>query len=189
MRPRLILDADGVLFDLVGYLQKDVQYRFGLDLGNPKEYDLAHWTEDEAVGRHIIRSLHSAVVYRQLEPYPDAVEVVPELARHYDIYVVSARPARTLAASITRTQECFPMIRGVYHTRRKVRVARLLKAWWAVDDHLGTVRQYLRKRIKAWLLCRYFLPEGLGFPRPKIVTDLRQLLPYLVRRDNDATVP
>jgi 5'-nucleotidase len=77
-KPILYIDLDGVIVDLIGEL--DIE----LALHKPQLEDLTDWID------------LSETIFLNARPVPGALEAVAELEKHYEVFILSTAPWKTL---------------------------------------------------------------------------------------------
>ena len=96
MKRRLYFDMDGVLVDFQSGLDK-------VDKATLAEYE---GREDEIPG-----------LFGLMEPMPDAIEAVHELAKHYDCYILSTAPWKNPSAWSDKVEWVTKYLDDVFHKR------------------------------------------------------------------------
>ncbi len=154
-RPVLLLDVDGVLYDLVGWvLSTLVNPQLGTSY-TPESVTDWRWAELPQEARSIFFSaLDHPECWSQGSPYPEAVTDCQRLAGSYTLVMVTAMRQRYTALRERWLQEHgFPCQRLIV-TADKLKAAREIKAVAAVEDYALTATKLGKANIPTWLVAR-----------------------------------
>ncbi len=166
-KPTIVTDLDGVCYDLVGGVERLCREKYGLAMGDIGEYDLAKWI-DASDGDPVRKEKAKAEVftkisgdghfYWDLRPYPGAQRAMAELSEHFRIVALTSRPSTVRQATIKAVIRDFSMIApGDIHVTRgrlKATNAKTFNPWYVLEDHPGTVEDYLNARLRTFYVRR-----------------------------------
>jgi 5'(3')-deoxyribonucleotidase len=91
MKKVLLTDVDGVLVDWVGSFGKYAQSRgYQLNTPTPKTWEMTEWfgADNDAI-RVLIQEFNSGKDFESIPVFQDALKVLPELRRHYDLVAIT----------------------------------------------------------------------------------------------------
>lgn len=160
---RFAVDADGVMYDLLGGMIAHLKARWKYDLKREdvKQYSLAGLTGVPEIDEDIIRQLRTPRFFFGLAPSEGAQEAIRMLADSGIVYVVTARGDHCSSATHAAVSRDFPdAVSEVVHTPNKARYARSMRIKYAVDDGPHLVRAYVDARIKTWMITSGYTAPG-----------------------------
>ncbi len=193
----IAIDVDDTLFDhfgdLIAWYNKKYDTAIELRHNHPKsKSELDRWKADsieQAVKR--VHEFYETAQYREAEPYGGALEVLPRLAKMFDLAVVTARDVDVLEEF---THEWLGrhfegLFSSVHFTaqyslsgksRTKLDVCRQLDAAILIDDSLENCLQMVDDGRSAFLFGTYPWNEVLELPKNVVrVQDWYEVERYL----------
>lgn len=83
---KLGIDADEVIFDMLGYLflQYNYKYNTGITMNDITQYNL-----EPVVGKHGIQMFCESGFFNNLKPFPNAVDVLKRLSYNHEIFIIT----------------------------------------------------------------------------------------------------
>lgn len=177
-------DIDGVLVDVVSAVINHVRAKFDqhLDLSKQTMYSLTQWVDQhetwdpglrETIKKDVLdRVLHDPEWYwNAVAPYPGAKRAVAELCQNHTVIALTARPNSLRSVTYKMIARDFPGIQDIYHCgtqnghadRGKAQKAKVLNAYCAIEDHPGTVAEYVKKKVYCFYVKRNYGGE-IGIP-------------------------
>lgn len=90
---RLLIDLDGTTVDMMKKWldQYNKDYNDNLTVNDIKDWDTHKWVKKEC-GKKIYHYLSRPGFFRDLEPYPHAIDVLGRLSKDFDVVIVTASP-------------------------------------------------------------------------------------------------
>jgi len=173
MKPPLGLDCDGVLANLAGWGLAAVNRRLGT------HYRLEEWTH-HSIGRtfgpEADRAFHQIMeegrIWYEAGTYPGTRSRLARLAGHYDLYVISAMPARYLPLrQIWLARYRFPIREFIAagSNQAKVEMAGEIGCRVFVEDHPQVAGLMRAAGIRCYLVARPWNqaadPDRAGWPQ------------------------
>ncbi len=157
---RLAIDLDGVVADFNrGWTTAyNTHFGAGLHADMVQTWDsplaLTHFPDMDAFWLWA-RDQGDKGVFRQLEPYPGALEALGALhAEGHDLVIVSAKPDWAVPGTLEWLAEHEIPTREIHFTEAKYQVACDVY----LDDAPGQVAELVRQRAEDAIVCRYVRP-------------------------------
>jgi 5'(3')-deoxyribonucleotidase len=168
-KPCIVTDLDGCCIDLQGGIERLCREKFSLVMPPIEEYDLSKWIgaadgsteqKEKAKAETFRRISGDGDFYFNLEPYPGAQKAMADLSEHFRIVALTSRSIDVRGATKKAIIRDFPMIdpADVHVTkgRLKAKNAQTFNPWYVIEDHPGTVEDYLKAKIRTFYVRRSY---------------------------------
>ena len=151
------LDLDGCLFNLVDSCRRHLVSRgYPNPPLLPSTYNLTSLCPDRPdLGTSLLRQLHHGDFFATMEPFPEAVEAINRLAKHFTLAAVTSRHASVRPATSYSLAKHFPQIQSLYHAKDKVKVAKTIRPAFFIEDHAETALKLAQAKKQVILVTRY----------------------------------
>ncbi len=112
-KPSIAIDCDDVIIPTASFILNyyNSAFKTKLELKDMYSDDLAVWdTPDHETAVQRVESYLNSEEYQHAEPFVEAIEVVRNLSRQYDLHIVTGRPDFLTSATKTMLARYFPDI-------------------------------------------------------------------------------
>ncbi len=185
MKPVLVLDCDGVLYQLTEWVLAN---RVNPELGtNYQPDDVTTWKWSalpEQAARIFYRELALPDAWSQGDAYAGVADDVRELSRTYTIAIVTAMRPQYEALRARWLRDNDITHDHLWVTSSKLKAAQVLRAVAAVDDYPVTANKLGEHNIPTWLVNRpwnQFEPTGRNVERGSWSAGVKWLAKYGAR--------
>ncbi|QQG51243.1 MAG: hypothetical protein HZB75_01935 [Candidatus Saccharibacteria bacterium] len=187
----IAIDCDDVIVGSAPYILQHYNTTYGtnLDISDFYSEDLTLWgttSRAEAIKR--VDDYLMTDEYQQLPPFREAIDVARELAKHYELHVVTGRADFLAPATEAMLEQYFPDIfTSVEYTnfftetpRSKATVCQDIGASILIDDHLHHAKVVAECGVRVLLFGNYSWNQADTLPanieRVESWTDIKKLL-------------
>jgi 5'(3')-deoxyribonucleotidase len=167
-RKRIAVDMDNVMADITSQLSDWYYRRTGIWVGEEQMLGHSETTvfPDPAMARGF---LYEPGFFYELKVLPDAQEVLAEMNKHHDIYIVSAAMEfpNSLIEKYRWLEKHFPFLGWQQFVLCGSK--EIIKADWLIDDHLKNLDYFDGEKLL------FYAPHNVGITKYRRVNNWKEV--------------